>query len=75
MAELAVPIPMTPRGFYSNSALAQNKAKLAEIGKKYFRETEVDNLIGDFTKAKKILKWKPKNSLNQLIDDMIQNEE
>lgn len=38
MAELAVPIPMTPRGFYSNSALAQNKAKLAEIGKKYFRE-------------------------------------
>jgi GDPmannose 4,6-dehydratase len=49
--------------------------KIINVSKKYFRETEVDNLIGDFSKAKKILKWKPKNSLNQLIDDMIQNEE
>ena len=49
--------------------------KIINVSKRYFRETEVDNLIGDFTKAKKILKWKPKNSLNQLIDDMIQNEE
>ena len=49
--------------------------KIINVSKKYFRETEVDNLIGDFTKAKKILKWKPKNSLNQLIDDMIENEE
>ena len=48
--------------------------KIINISKKYFRETEVDNLIGDFTKAKKILKWKPKYSLNQLIEDMIQNE-
>ena len=47
---------------------------IINVSKKYFRETEVDNLIGDFTKAKKILKWKPKYSLNQLIDDMIQNE-
>ena len=47
---------------------------IINVNKKYFRETEVDNLIGDFTKAKKILKWKPKYSLNQLIDDMIQNE-
>jgi len=51
------------------------KKKIINISKKYFRETEVDNLIGDFSKAKKILKWKPKYSLNQLIDDMIQNEE
>jgi len=48
--------------------------KIINVSKRYFRETEVDNLIGDFSKAKKILKWKPKNSLNQLIDDMIQNE-
>ena len=51
------------------------KKKIINVSKKYFRETEVDNLIGDFSKAKKILKWKPKYSLNQLIDDMIQNEE
>tara|TARA_B100001057_G_scaffold499454_1_gene610178 strand:+ start:3465 stop:4499 length:1035 start_codon:yes stop_codon:yes gene_type:complete len=48
--------------------------KIINVSKKYFRETEVDNLVGDFTKAKKILKWKPKISLHELIDDMIQNE-
>ena len=41
---------------------------------KYCRETEVDDLIGDFTKAKKLLKWKPKYSFNKLVDDMIYNE-
>ena len=47
---------------------------IIRVDKKYFRETEVDNLIGDFKKAKKILNWKPKFSLNNLIDDMIKNE-
>ena len=47
---------------------------IIRVDKKYFRETEVDNLIGNFKKAKKILNWKPKFSLNNLIDDMIKNE-
>ena len=38
MAALEVPIPMTPRVFYSNTALPQNKAKLEQIGKKYYKE-------------------------------------
>lgn len=38
MATLAVPIPLTPRVFYSNIALPQNKAKLDQIGKKYYKE-------------------------------------
>ena len=29
---------MTPRVFYSNTALPQNKAKLEQIGKKYYKE-------------------------------------
>ena len=52
----------------------ENKKIIIKINKKYFRETEVDNLIGDFSKAKKILKWKPKYSFNKLVDDMIKNE-
>jgi len=38
MAALEVPIPMTPSLFYSNAALPQNKAKLDQIGKKYYKE-------------------------------------
>ena len=44
------------------------KKTIIKVDKKYFRETEVDNLIGDFTKAKKLLKWKPKHSFNKLVD-------
>ena len=47
---------------------------IIKIDKKYFRETEVDNLIGDYSKAKNKLKWKPKFSFEKLIDDMIKNE-
>jgi len=66
--------------FWKNSGLKEvginvkNKKIIIRINKKYFRETEVDNLIGDFSKAKKILKWKPKYSFNKLVDDMIKNE-
>ena len=51
-----------------------NNKIIIKINKKYFRETEVDNLIGDYSKAKKLLKWKPKYSFNALVDDMIKNE-
>ena len=51
-----------------------NNKSIIMIDKKYFRETEVDELIGDYSKAKRLLKWKPKYSFNALVDDMIKNE-
>ena len=47
---------------------------IIKIDKKYFRPSEVDSLRGDSTKAKKILKWKPKHSIKDLIKDMLSNE-
>ena len=44
------------------------------IDEKYFRPLEVDTLLGSSKKAKKILNWKPKNSIYQLIDEMISHE-
>jgi len=38
---------------------------------KFVRPAEVDLLIGDTSKAKKELLWKPKHNLDSLIDDMI----
>ena len=35
------------------------------------RPTEVWSLLGDSTKAKKILKWKQTKNLDDLITDMI----
>ena len=35
---------------------------------------DVNNLLGDSSKASKLLKWKPKVDINQLINEMIQSE-
>ena len=45
--------------------------KYVEIDKRYFRPTEVDALLGDATKARKLLGWQPKVSFEKLIDMMI----
>ena len=39
--------------------------------KKYFRPGEVPFLKGDASKARKILKWNPKYTIDSLIDEMI----
>ncbi len=44
---------------------------IIKVGKRYFRPTEVDSLLGDARKAKRILKWKPKISFNQLVKEMV----
>ena len=40
------------------------------VDSKYFRPAEVDTLLGDSTKAKEKLGWKPKISFDELIEDM-----
>ena len=42
--------------------------------KKVFQTSEVDYLKGNAIKAKKLLKWFPKISINNLIDEMIEYE-
>lgn len=45
--------------------------KYVMVDQRYFRPTEVDVLLGDSAKAKKILGWQPKISFENLIDMMI----
>jgi GDPmannose 4,6-dehydratase len=47
---------------------------IVEVDPNYFRPTEVDLLIGDPTKVQDELGWKPKYSLNELIQDMIRSD-
>ena len=41
------------------------------VDKQYFRPTEVDVLLGDSSKARKILGWQPKVTFDKLVDMMI----
>ncbi len=45
-----------------------------KISKRYFRPNEVDNLIGNANKAKKLLKWKPKTNIHLLIKEMMNSD-
>ena len=47
---------------------------IIEISKRYFRPLEVDSLLGDFRKASKQLKWKPKHNFKSLVKDMLDEE-
>lgn len=50
-----------------------NWKKYIEADKsQHLRPAEVDHLIGDFSKARKVLGWKPKTSFRQLVITMVQ---
>ena len=47
---------------------------LVEIDPRYFRPTETDILLGDPTKAQKILNWQHTTSFAQLIHEMVTHD-
>ena len=53
--------------------LVTNK-KFIQVNQRYFRPTEVDDLLGDSSKARKKLNWKPEYDLNTLISEMIDQD-
>ena len=50
---------------------SQNKTVIC-IDKKYFRPTEVDLLLGDYSNAKNKLGWEPKTNFKELVKIMIE---
>lgn len=52
--------------------IATYKGKtLVKVNSEFFRPAEVEQLIGDATKAKNILKWTPKIKFEDLVKDMV----
>jgi GDPmannose 4,6-dehydratase len=52
-------------------AFDENGNCIITCSKKYYRPSEVDTLLGDYSKAKTKLKWKPKISFKNLVKEMI----
>ncbi len=51
-----------------------NNNEIIKIDPRYFRPSEVENLLGDATKAREILNWKPKISFEELVKEMIEKD-
>jgi GDPmannose 4,6-dehydratase len=47
---------------------------LVEVSDGYMRPSEVPTLIGDSTKARKLLGWEPKISFEELVDEMVRSD-
>jgi GDPmannose 4,6-dehydratase len=47
---------------------------IVAVDRRYFRPTEVDTLLGDATKAREKLGWKPKTSFAQLVSEMVRED-
>ena len=45
--------------------------ELITVSEKYFRPTEVDELLGDSTKARNEIGWKPTTSFDDLVKEMV----
>ena len=44
---------------------------IVKIDKRYFRPTEVETFLGDPTKAKEKLGWRPEYTFDQLVSEMV----
>jgi len=60
-------IGLKEKGYWNNKVVIK-------IDKRYFRPTEVDSLRGDFSLAKRVLKWKPKYKITDLVNEMVEEE-
>ncbi|WP_247460665.1 GDP-mannose 4,6-dehydratase, partial [Bradyrhizobium sp. 62] len=47
---------------------------VVKIDPTYFRPTEVDLLVGDASKAREVLGWKPKRSFTELVAEMMASD-
>lgn len=48
--------------------------ELIFVSEKYFRPTEVEELLGDSSKAKHDLDWAPETSFEQLVNEMVEHD-
>ena len=71
--ELKIKIKWKDKGL-KEKAYDNRGQVIIKIDKNYFRPTEVDSLLGDASKARRILNWKPKMNIEDLIKDMIAHE-
>jgi len=51
-----------------------NGLTIIEIDEKYYRPAEVDVLLGDYSKAKRVLGWEPKVKFEELVNIMIKSD-
>ncbi|MDR3591528.1 MAG: GDP-mannose 4,6-dehydratase [Negativicutes bacterium] len=72
--EVGIDIKWQGQGIDEVGINASTSQVVVKIDPRYFRPTEVELLLGDPTKAKKVLGWQPKTTLAELIRMMVRED-
>ena len=48
--------------------------KVVGVSPRYFRDSEVESLLGDSTKARRELGWEPEITIDQMVEEMVQKD-
>jgi GDPmannose 4,6-dehydratase len=70
-AEVDIPIRWEGKGIDEKGIDSRNGKIIVDIDPRYFRPAEVDLLIGDASKAREKLGWKPRTDLAALVKMMV----
>ncbi|BCH15064.1 GDP-mannose 4,6-dehydratase [Mesorhizobium sp. L-2-11] len=73
-SEVGTEIQWVGSGVDEKGIDAKSGAVLIEVDPRYFRPTEVELLIGDPSKAERVLGWKATTSLDAMVQEMVQSD-
>ena len=69
--ELNIDIYWQGKGIDEIAIDKKTNKKIIKINPKFYRPTEVDVLLGNSNKARKILNWEPQTNFNSLVSKMV----
>lgn len=73
-AEVGTTIEWRGSGIEEQGINSETGDTLIKVDPDYFRPTDVNELCGDYSKAKRILNWSPKVTFRELITEMVQSD-
>lgn len=73
--QLGISIVWQGQGIDEKGIDAATGKAIVQVHPRYFRPAEVEELLGDATKAKEVLGWVPAYSFEQLVKEMITEEQ
>ena len=71
--ELGIKVAWKGKGVNEKGYNQEGKC-IVQVDPHYFRPTEVDTLLGDASKAKKKLGWKPRITFKELVEEMVSRD-
>jgi GDPmannose 4,6-dehydratase len=72
--ELNIDITWKGSGIDEKGFDSATQKMIIAVDPKYFRPTEVENLLGDASKAKQKLGWEPEITFEELVTDMVRHD-